>query len=97
MVGDVRPALTLPPPGPSPNCLCSPIHGNSLHPSFLPVPGAVASSWVHLGLAWAPGCLPMTPHLVRKQLVALAILLTLSRLPRPCPCDSGQGPGPTQS
>lgn len=53
-VGAGRPALTLPPP----NCLCSPISSNSLHPSFLPVPGAGVSSWDHLGLAWAPAASP---------------------------------------
>ena len=49
----------LPPPGPSSNCLWAPFNGSSLHPSFLPVPGPVVSSWGHLGLARVPGRLPV--------------------------------------
>lgn len=80
-----RPAPLLPPPGPSAKCLWSLVKHNSLHLSFPPVPGPVVSSWGHLGLAWAPGRLPRTPHLIRKQRVIPAILLGLQRLPWCCP------------
>ena len=82
VVGEVRPARTLPPASPSPECLWFPISGSS---SFQPIPGAVGSSWGHLGLAQAPGRVPRTPHLIRKQLAVPATPLGLSRLPWPCP------------
>lgn len=78
VVGEVRPARTLPPASSSPECLWSPISGSS---SFQPIPGAVGSSWGHLGLAQAPGRVPRTPHLIRKQLAVPATPLSLSRLP----------------